>query len=287
MADGKRVRGSRKLTRARLWQLLVTDNFVIFSALSGVALGANEVIDDDAKIQGLSLDSAAYGLGVIFLVLGAYRGYVVSTDYSAQIKELATSVGLANSRREAAEIEISEQQGLLKSLIESLLAGIAREHGVYDANHRLSAYVHNGSDFVMIARVSHNPELARPGRSIYPDNQGIIGEAWRKGHSEKRNFKSRRELHNKQLVDSYNYTARQANALSMQSRSITGIRIDADTQSNHHIGVIVFECENANGYDEGLYDRVRANSSWGVFTAVMSSSEELLPDISFAGEVGF
>ena len=48
---------------------------------------------------------------------------------------------------------------------------------------RVSLYKHDGTQFIQIARYSKNPEYCKKGRSVYPEDQGCIAEAWRSGES--------------------------------------------------------------------------------------------------------
>ena len=48
---------------------------------------------------------------------------------------------------------------------------------------RISVYKHGGkvSQFIMIGRHSSNPSYNKDGRICYPDNEGVISEAWKTG----------------------------------------------------------------------------------------------------------
>lgn len=51
----------------------------------------------------------------------------------------------------------------------------------FDARDRVSVYRHTGNSFTMVGRFAVLPELDRPGRGVYPVDQGVIGIAWSRG----------------------------------------------------------------------------------------------------------
>lgn len=47
---------------------------------------------------------------------------------------------------------------------------------------RATLYIHDGvNKFIPFGRYSTNPQYSRPGRSEYPDDQGVIARGWQKG----------------------------------------------------------------------------------------------------------
>jgi hypothetical protein len=65
------------------------------------------------------------------------------------------------------------------------LAVLANQVLSYGPNERVSVYRHDPDKrgFRMVSRYSANPEYDKPSeRTYYPDNEGVIGEAWANGH---------------------------------------------------------------------------------------------------------
>jgi hypothetical protein len=53
----------------------------------------------------------------------------------------------------------------------------------FNDTERISVYKHDGEAFVMLGRYSKNPDFDRRGRGFYPDNEGVIGQAWHHGEA--------------------------------------------------------------------------------------------------------
>ncbi|MER8431369.1 hypothetical protein [Mesorhizobium caraganae] len=51
----------------------------------------------------------------------------------------------------------------------------------FDARDRISVYRFDDDAFTMVGRFSVLPDLNKPGRSVYPANEGVIGAAWKSG----------------------------------------------------------------------------------------------------------
>ncbi|MEV6576520.1 hypothetical protein, partial [Streptomyces sp. NPDC051577] len=51
----------------------------------------------------------------------------------------------------------------------------------FDARDRISVYRHKNNSFTMVGRYAVLPDLDKPGRSVYPVGQGVIGSAWTAG----------------------------------------------------------------------------------------------------------
>lgn len=58
---------------------------------------------------------------------------------------------------------------------------VLAEELAFDARDRISVYRFADDAFTMVGRFSVLPDLCKPGRSVYPSNQGIIGTAWQSG----------------------------------------------------------------------------------------------------------
>lgn len=66
-----------------------------------------------------------------------------------------------------------------ENLIENSSLPILEQIGVkHDPSFRFSLYIHSGDCFVLRFRYSDDPTFKKKGRAIYPDNEGIIGEAY-------------------------------------------------------------------------------------------------------------
>ena len=113
-------------------------------------------------------------------VIAVLTAIIATSKNSHSVSQLRTELGVVKSslaRLQSIEDEIQQKYGDLCSLH---LAGLLRRMGL-EENDRISIYKHNGASFWRVARHSSNPDHARPGRSMYPDNQGWHGGSLQAG----------------------------------------------------------------------------------------------------------
>ncbi len=94
--------------------------------------------------------------------------------------------------------------------------------------------------FWRVARHSSNPDHARPGRSIYPDNQGCMGEAFRQGFSCDESLPANTQGYVSRLSDRWNIPREAIDQLTMRARSIAAFAL-ARPISGKRFAIIVFE----------------------------------------------
>ena len=64
---------------------------------------------------------------------------------------------------------------LINSSVLLLLEDLSFRH---DPSIRISLYSHSGDSFTLLFRYSDDPSFKKKGRAVYPDNEGVIGEAY-------------------------------------------------------------------------------------------------------------
>lgn len=199
--------------------------------------------------------------------------------YSFALGTLITVVNVAvatvrRKSRTALELQLREiRSGRKKDLItlEVVLGRaaveLAHECEVWNAHTRISLYRHGvqAQSFIRLARISLNPQLCNGGREFYPDSEGLIADVWTRGSASVRDLKEDREEWNEQLVKSMGYDLQTARRLTMQSRSLVGIRLDFDGEP---VGVVIIESENPRGVSARIIDELRA-SHWLNRTAML------------------
>lgn len=111
---------------------------------------------------------------------------------------------------------------------------------------RISFYLHDplANIFTLNARYSHDPVFLKPGRSTFPDDQGVISKCWRSPHGEiYRSVPIRFE------ADKAAYSREQrklglsvddARKLRMKSQLYFGWRV-RDKSVSHQVGVFIVE----------------------------------------------
>jgi len=105
------------------------------------------------------------GIVFIFAVLFTIAGAILGLQQTAELRRLR--------RAQIDELDYRQQ-------FENELGHILKDSWRCGESERISVYRHNGHAFTMIGRYSTNPSYKKRSRTIYPDNQGAIGEAWEK-----------------------------------------------------------------------------------------------------------
>lgn len=161
----------------------------------------------------------------------------------------------------------------------------------FDGADRISVYRYDDGQFTMVGRYAERPEFDKPGRTIYPANQGVIGTAWSSadGYSSvadlpdaRTEWANYRDVNNKvwklpmSVVDS----------LNMRSRSIAAHVLKHPTTSARN-AIIVFESEAPNRFDN-VDLKSRCTGAWGQETSqFLESMRSREPDLKFAKTRGF
>ena len=184
------------------------------------------------------------GLGFCLTLLGTILGAIRDHDYRHERDKVA--------RLEADNLE---ERNAMRRVLECLAHELCVELSLWDESTRVTIYGHiddgTTSGFLPLARCSNNPRYEQLGRAFYEDIQVVyLGVAWEDGRVQ-RSFRSTsgaRENLWKPSTDRDGtkrkppLTREQAEALilTMEPRSVIGIRLDANQGSDKH-GVILFE----------------------------------------------
>lgn len=163
--------------------------------------------------------------------VGGWRGSARLSSLSAERDELKKQVGqTANDYFLQLEKELSYLANNVLGL---------------DDTDRMSVYGHDGSAFSMLSRYSRNPNFNRPGRSIYPDDQGCIGRAWTNGSAfvgDLPDYEFDQEEYVTRLRDDWNLSADVVEGLNMKSRSVAAFAIEDTSESpQRRFAVLVIE----------------------------------------------
>lgn len=128
------------------------------------------------------------------------------------------------------------------------------ESGNYERNNeRITLYYYDDEEgvFIPVARYSENPSYLTPGRYSYPKDQGVIGEAWKQGHS----FKNHYTDPTKNIDRYYQQLGKEkikkevAEKFTMKARLIFGYRLK-DGERNKLTAIIVVESTIKDRYTE-------------------------------------
>lgn len=207
------------------------------NTLSTLLLSALSFIDGNTRWLLLAMGGCFFLIGT---TLGGKRG----RDYRHERDKVAKL-----------EADNLEERNAMRRVLERLAHDLCHELSLWDKSTRVTIYGHiddgTASGFLPLARCSNNPRYEQLGRAFYEDSQvGYLGVAWEDGRVQ-RSFRSTsgaRENLWKPSTDRDGMkrkpplTREQAEALvlTMEPRSVIGIRLDADQGAKKN-GVILFE----------------------------------------------
>lgn len=215
-------------------------------------------------------------IAIVLSIISSIRSFTLKPSYTELLK-------LAEEYEES----LGDHQAALKGVLETALRALADELGIWNADTRMSCYTHNGNAFVMLARLSDNPLHARAGRAVYPEHEGVIGHAWRYGSKVQVDLPINDDRsYREKLATEYDMHGPIIDKLTMKSASLIAVRI-TDLRTEKHIGVVVLESTRARGVTSRVYNQLIDSNSWRTFQTLMSTSADMLPDMSDAKEEGF
>lgn len=160
-----------------------------------------------------------------------------------------------------------------------------------DARDRVSVYRHRGSSFTMVGRFAVLPELDRPGRGVYPVDQGVIGTAWSRGDG-----KCIVQDLPDPVQDLEGYCARSRDEwklpvgvvkkLGMKARSIAAFALNGHGDSVRD-AIVVFESSDANRFSIELLEHHIYGATGKDIAHLLKIMGEREPSLDFAAMRGF
>ncbi|GAA1885902.1 hypothetical protein GCM10009715_35080 [Paeniglutamicibacter psychrophenolicus] len=204
------------------------------------------------------------------IVPGVSSGQVQVTAYAIAVLITAVNIWVTADRKKSrVQLERSiqtltksrlEDINILGNVLQTAMSEFAGETELWGAEVRASLYRHSDkrSEFVRLARVSSNPSLKTAGRNAYPDNQGFIAQVWTKGEATVRDLPEDRTEWNNILIRQHNFSDTEAAALTMQARSMCGIRLE---YAGEPVGLIIVEGLNPRGVTARHLDAMK-NCGW-------------------------
>lgn len=184
-------------------------------------------------------------------------------------------------RLQSLEEEMQQKYGDLCSLH---LSGLMHRMGL-DDNDRVSIYKHNENIFYRIARHSNHPEHAKPGRSIYPDNEGCMGAALREGMAFEETLPARSPAYETRLIQKWHMQPDVIPNLTMRSRSIAAFALHRPI-GGKRFAIIVFESMVPGRIDEDCRGGFNLEEQGGIIQW-LETMERFEPKPSEAKREGF
>lgn len=123
-------------------------------------------------------------------------------------------------------------------------------------NGRVSMYLHQSNNFVLLGRYSNNPNYNAKGREIYPHNDGLISKGWIDSVCVINNIPQWKNNGQKYITYVNQIKSIDKDTIrnmKMKSRSFYIKRIDNEDSRTPH-GIIVIEQMNPNQIDNNMVD---------------------------------
>ena len=213
----------------------------------------------------------AFVLGIVFTLAGLIRQVSLRPSYNQLLQS-----------RNAARTHAVERAGAAEGVLRAILVRLADSLDLNSSTIRLSVYCHEQSEFVLLSRMSADPALKVRGRNSYPDSQGVIGKAWKLRTAALVDLPEDYDAWQKQLAIN-GIDEDTASKLSMRSRSLIGVRIDADEGGEQvPVGVLVLESTKPRGVNGKTVDKLRTDDTWQVLVHAMYNARHHFPGVARA-----
>lgn len=224
--------------------------------------------------------SEVYGRIFIFAAICTTCGVIANLRYSKKLGDYHQ----LHEKVQALEDQLADAKGGYFYLLEHQLQILFAQIGLNN-NDRISVYSHEEQAFIMLGRYSPNPEYKKPGRGIYPDDQGCIGEAWRQGKAIISNIPTPGTKSYYREMLRWNITESVADSLRMKSQCYVGYAI----HNNHRdrIAVIVFESTASCGLNDKEINSKLLEGGEEMIALFLEKMHSLEPTPTFALDRGF
>jgi len=218
-------------------------------------------------------------------VVGAVASIYATAKTSQSVSRLLeekNSLTQSLARFQSMEEEMQQKYSDLCSLH---LSALMSRMGLMP-NDRVSIYKHNGdSSFYRIARYSAHPDHTKPGRSVYPDNEGCIGTAFREGSAFADSLPANQSRYETCLVENWSVPPSVVQHLTMKSRSIAAFALQKPI-GGRRFAIIVFESMAPGRIDQECRDRFTTEERAGIIQW-LETMERFEPKPSEAQQEGF
>lgn len=180
-------------------------------------------------------------------------------------------------RAQGAQDQARESATALQGALRSILSRIAQHCELGSSHQRISIYCHVDDEFVMLARDSANPRWKVSGRTSYPGDKGVIGEAWELGTSTRRDWPVDRDEWNELQEKLYGIPRHDVEGISMQACSMVALRL---THDGNHVGVIVMESTEQRGVKSKHLTTARNSLLLASVCEILFSARPQFPEVA-------
>lgn len=173
------------------------------------------------------------------------------------------------------ERDLSEAHRALQAALDSLLWQLLKDRSADKPTCRISAYSVEHDRFVLLSRRSVNPIHEKRGRSTYPLQSGVIGEAWAREGARQRFDVDSREEWEAELVSAGGFSLEDARALKMFAKCVIAVRVDG--AGGDKVGMLVLESEENDEFAPSTVDALRRRPLTGAIASLIAGWHEHFP----------
>lgn len=193
------------------------------------------------SIPGVNFRTALWGAVGLLAAFFLTTGPILLASRAESLAKLRRRISQLEGNQKRLQEAQARDLAELKRVLDESGHQLLKECCIHDNETRISVYQHHDQErrFVLVGRASKSPTLCEAGRASYPDNRGLIADAWQKGtaHDTVRYTDVEKwinyQVNNKGLIRS------DAEHIKMKSRSYLGVRIDDD--DTRPLGILMLE----------------------------------------------
>jgi len=211
------------------------------------------------------------------------RKLVTLTDENSMLnaKNLQLDEDLATS--------IQDMRSLCEGYLYAIAEGPLKFCESEGSHERITLYAHDSSgQFFSIGRYSRQPDYRKPGRSSYPEDQGVISRTWKNGDNFTKDYPDRKQdpcgYHERCKKDGLSEDV--INELGMPSRLYYGYRI-SNTQGREPIAVLITESTNPERYTEIFLENLFKGKEQEYLRDLTERLSKWMPNLKEAKDRGF
>lgn len=192
----------------------------------------------------------------------------------ARLEQTISDLQSANSARETGHDEDLAQ---LRQHLCTVATNLLEHLGLNNSQCRISVYQHEERHgvFIEAARVSPNPAWRASGRGRYPDDMGLIAQAWRTGDAYGQSNRTSPESWAKHQANRFGIPYEIAIAITMKSQAVLGVRVSYDGRD---VGVLMAESMDKNAIEPEAVETIQGHSSFARLGAMLAVGPKLPPD---------
>lgn len=237
-----------------------------------------------------TLPGVAFMIATIFAVVGVF----VNARRNRSIRSLQEQVGRLQRDLEGVRDDYhtlqEEIRGSHYALCSSELTSILRKALGYSDTERISAYRHRESigAFQLIGRYSEDPKYNQPGRPMYPEDQGVIRDAWRDGDAVASlpDPETNEEGYYQEQKDEWNIDRSTADSFTMKSREYVACAL-YEPKGEHRVAVVVVESVKVGILDKDRVLEVIGGEDGESLYDFLETMRPIEPDLRLPIEEGF